>query len=124
MIQFIQATQALAFGLGTTELLIILGILLFIFGASRIPELGRSLGSGIRGFQKAVKGDEEAKQLEDQPAEPAREPARREATVVDNAAPAPPAAAQPATTTAGATSAEPPATPGSSLEWPSQGPRS
>ena len=51
-------------GLGTTELLIILGILLFIFGASRIPELGRSLGSGIRGFQKAIKGQDEPKQLE------------------------------------------------------------
>ncbi len=56
--------ELLAFGLGTTELLIIFGICIFIFGASRIPELGKSLGSGIRGFQKAVKGDDEPAQLE------------------------------------------------------------
>ena len=59
------AIEAVAFGLGTTELLIIFGICIFIFGASRIPELGKSLGSGIRGFQKAVKGEDEPKQLED-----------------------------------------------------------
>ena len=59
------AIEAIAFGLGTTELLIIFGICIFIFGASRIPELGKSLGSGIRGFQKAVKGEDEPKQLED-----------------------------------------------------------
>lgn len=59
------AIEAVAFGLGTTELLIIFGICVFIFGASRIPELGKSLGSGIRGFQKAVKGEDEPKQIED-----------------------------------------------------------
>lgn len=56
--------EIVAFGLGTTELLIIFGICIFIFGASRIPELGKSLGSGIRGFQKAVKGEDEPKLLE------------------------------------------------------------
>ena len=60
----IRSLEAVGFGLGTTELLIILGILLLVFGASRIPELGKSLGSGIRGFQKAVKGEDEPKQLE------------------------------------------------------------
>ncbi|MBN1946074.1 MAG: twin-arginine translocase TatA/TatE family subunit [Bradymonadales bacterium] len=56
--------EVIAFGIGTTELLIILGIFVFIFGASRLPELGRSLGSGIRGFQKAIKGEDEKKQIE------------------------------------------------------------
>ena len=40
-------------GLGTTELLIILGITVLIFGAGRIPEVARSLGKGIKEFKKA-----------------------------------------------------------------------
>jgi sec-independent protein translocase protein TatA len=56
--------EALAFGLGTTELLIILAILVFIFGASRIPDLAKGLGSGVRGFRDALKGEDEPKQLE------------------------------------------------------------
>ena len=47
------------FGLGMQELLLILVILVLIFGTSRIPELGRGLGEGIRNFKKAIKGDEE-----------------------------------------------------------------
>ena len=47
------------FGLGTTELLIILVVVLVIFGAGKLPELGRTLGSGIRNFQKSVRGDED-----------------------------------------------------------------
>ena len=45
--------------LGIGELLVILLIVVFIFGTSRIPELGRGLGEGIRNFKKAIKGDEE-----------------------------------------------------------------
>ena len=56
--------QALGIGIGTTELLIILAILLLLFGATRIPELGKSLGQGIKGFQKAVKDEDPPKQLE------------------------------------------------------------
>jgi sec-independent protein translocase protein TatA len=47
------------FGLGFQELLLILVILIIIFGSSRIPELGRGLGEGIRSFKKAIKGEEE-----------------------------------------------------------------
>ncbi len=47
------------FGLGTTELIIILVIVLLLFGARRLPELGRTLGSGIRNFQKSVRGGNE-----------------------------------------------------------------
>lgn len=60
--------ETLAMGLGTTELLIILGILTLLFGASRIPALARSMGSGIRNFQGALKGDETAKNIESTPA--------------------------------------------------------
>ncbi len=45
--------------LGFTELLIILAIVVFIFGTSRIPELGKGLGEGIRNFKKSIKGGEE-----------------------------------------------------------------
>ncbi|HEY7510288.1 MAG TPA: twin-arginine translocase TatA/TatE family subunit [Vicinamibacteria bacterium] len=47
------------FGLGMQELLLIFVILVLIFGTSRIPELGRGLGEGIRNFKKSIKGDEE-----------------------------------------------------------------
>ena len=43
------------FGLGTTELLIIAGIVLLIFGAKRLPEIGKGLGGAIREFRKVKK---------------------------------------------------------------------
>ncbi|HDD43426.1 MAG TPA: twin-arginine translocase TatA/TatE family subunit [Candidatus Desulfofervidus auxilii] len=43
------------FGIGLPELLIILFIILIIFGASRLPEIGAGLGQGIRNFKKAFK---------------------------------------------------------------------
>ena len=47
------------FGLGFPELLLILFIVIVIFGTSRIPELGKGLGEGIRNFKKALKGDKD-----------------------------------------------------------------
>ena len=44
--------------LGIPELLIILAIIILIFGASRLPEIGRGIGKGIRNFKDANKGDE------------------------------------------------------------------
>jgi sec-independent protein translocase protein TatA len=41
------------FGLGTTELLIILAIIVILFGATRLPEIGKGFGAGIRNFRKA-----------------------------------------------------------------------
>ncbi len=46
-------------GLGFSEILVILLIVVLIFGASRIPELGKGLGEGIKNFKRAVKGEEE-----------------------------------------------------------------
>ena len=40
--------------MGITELLIVLTILLLVFGAKRLPQLGRSLGSGIREFRQGI----------------------------------------------------------------------
>jgi sec-independent protein translocase protein TatA len=44
--------------LGVPELLIILLIVIVIFGASKLPQLGKGLGEGIRNFKDSVKGDE------------------------------------------------------------------
>ena len=49
------------FGLGFSELLLILVIVVLIFGTSRIPELGRGLGEGIRNFRRGMKGEDEEK---------------------------------------------------------------
>jgi sec-independent protein translocase protein TatA len=54
---------------------ILLVLLLLIFGAKRLPELGRSLGTGMRSFKESISGesraDEHAEQLAAAPAEPA-----------------------------------------------------
>ncbi len=47
------------FGFGVPELMIILAIVLVVFGASRIPEIGSSIGKGIRNFKKATSGKDE-----------------------------------------------------------------
>ncbi len=41
--------------LGTQELLILLLIVLIIFGASRLPQLGKGLGEGIRNFKSSIR---------------------------------------------------------------------
>ncbi|MEA3362270.1 MAG: twin-arginine translocase TatA/TatE family subunit [Thermodesulfobacteriota bacterium] len=43
------------FGLGTQELLIILVLVMIIFGAGKIPQVGGALGKGLRNFKKGVK---------------------------------------------------------------------
>ena len=48
------------FGLRGTELLLILVVLLLLFGATRLPQLGSSLGSAIRNFKKGFNTDESA----------------------------------------------------------------
>jgi sec-independent protein translocase protein TatA len=46
------------FGLRTPELLVILAVVLVLFGGSRLPQLGKSLGSAMRGFKKSISEDE------------------------------------------------------------------
>jgi sec-independent protein translocase protein TatA len=53
------------FGLGVQELLVILAIIVVIFGASKIPQLGKGLGEGIRNFKKGLK-DEDGKESLDE----------------------------------------------------------
>jgi sec-independent protein translocase protein TatA len=45
--------------IGVTEWLVILAILLLLFGAAKLPAMGKGLGEGIRNFKKALKGEEE-----------------------------------------------------------------
>jgi sec-independent protein translocase protein TatA len=49
------------FGIGLPEILIFLVVVLLLFGAKRVPEIGRSVGKGMREFKDAVSGrDDEA----------------------------------------------------------------
>ncbi len=51
-------------GLGIQELLIILVIALIIFGPSRLPQIGSSLGKAIRYLKKGLEGEEESSEKE------------------------------------------------------------
>ncbi|HEY1435105.1 MAG TPA: twin-arginine translocase TatA/TatE family subunit [Thermoanaerobaculia bacterium] len=44
--------------LGLPELLVILLIVIIIFGANKLPQLGKGIGEGLRNFKDSVKGDE------------------------------------------------------------------
>jgi sec-independent protein translocase protein TatA len=50
--------------IGFQELLVILAILVLIFGATKLPQLGRGIGEGIRNFKKGLKS-EDPRELED-----------------------------------------------------------
>jgi len=63
------------FGIGPLELIIILAIILLIFGAKKLPEVGRSLGSGMREFKKGVSGDKTDEAKEQVTATQAADPA-------------------------------------------------
>ncbi len=47
------------FGLGLPELLVILFIILIVFGAGKLPQIGEGLGKGISNFKRSLKQDEE-----------------------------------------------------------------
>jgi len=53
------------FGLGTTELIIIGVIIIFLFGAKRIPEIGRGLGQSLKEFNKVKKDLEQTSDAND-----------------------------------------------------------
>ena len=44
------------------HLLVILGIALLVFGPKKLPELGKGIGEGIRGFKAAMQGDEQMRE--------------------------------------------------------------
>lgn len=51
---------------GPTELIIVLAIILLLFGAKRIPELARGLGTGIREFKRGTRGEEVDEEKKDE----------------------------------------------------------
>lgn len=73
--------------LGFTELILILFIVLIIFGAGKLPQLGEGLGKAIKGFKKSV---HEADAIEAE-----AEAAQQQTTTAQQAIPAAPAQAAP-----------------------------
>jgi sec-independent protein translocase protein TatA len=51
------------------KLVLIFAIILVLFGANRLPEMGKGLGEGIRNFKKALSGELEEKKEEEKPKE-------------------------------------------------------
>jgi sec-independent protein translocase protein TatA len=49
------------FGLGLQELIIILVIVVLLFGAGRLPQIGAGIGEGIRNFKKSMRDEKEGK---------------------------------------------------------------
>ncbi|MBV9928211.1 MAG: twin-arginine translocase TatA/TatE family subunit [Acidobacteria bacterium] len=55
--------HALGIGLGMPEMVLLLGVVLLIFGGSRLPQLAKGLGSSIREFKRGAAGMDEAPAL-------------------------------------------------------------
>ena len=99
------------FGIGVPELILILVVGLIVFGPGKLPEMGRSLGKGIREFRKAsnaltaaINAPEPPPAAPPQPAS-APPPAQTASTAEQTAAPAAPAASPTAETAAAAVEA-------------------
>ena len=87
--------------IGPMEIILLLGLALLLFGAKRLPEIGRSLGSGMREFKDSVTGDRAPEPRSELPppvpaAPPAVTPPADTAPEEPVAAPAPVAAPTPA----------------------------
>ena len=57
------------------HILVLLIVVLLVFGAKRLPDIGRSLGEGMRGFKESLEGQSEMHTISQAAVEPAPEPA-------------------------------------------------
>jgi len=74
------------FGIGIWEILILLLVVLLVFGPKRLPEMGRSLGKGMREFKDSISGIEKDEEEPQRELPPAEQPTATQTT----SAPAPP----------------------------------
>lgn len=55
--------------LGTTEIIIIAGVILLLFGGTQIPKLMRGLGKGVNAYKKGLAGEDDEDEKKDKPKE-------------------------------------------------------
>ncbi|MGZ3577455.1 MAG: twin-arginine translocase TatA/TatE family subunit [Syntrophales bacterium] len=53
------------FGIGVPELIVILVIVLIVFGAGKLPEIGGAIGKSIKNFKKSVRDSDESEKAPD-----------------------------------------------------------
>jgi sec-independent protein translocase protein TatA len=78
------------FGMGTGEMIVIGIVLIVLFGAKKLPELGSGLGKALRGFQRSMHGTDEkpVKPIEERPMDADEKPVKPRAESDSNVSPA------------------------------------
>lgn len=66
-----------------SELLLVLVAVIVLFGATRLPQLGQSLGQGIRNFREAVGGKDKQNSLQEGQSKQAQEPSEKTKATVE-----------------------------------------
>jgi sec-independent protein translocase protein TatA len=67
-------------GIGIWELLVLLGVLLLVFGPKKLPEMGRSIGRGMREFKNSISTDDDDDVSPELPDETPRSTPKRDTT--------------------------------------------